>query len=63
VDLWQMKKRFPDLLAFIDADFGSAAYLPLLDGARFQVTLAATGGLIARPADPETAAKLKAAGW
>lgn len=63
VDLWNMKRRFPELLPFIDADFGSAAYLPLLDGARYEVKLAATGGLVARPADADTAAKLKAAGW
>jgi hypothetical protein len=60
VDLWQMKQRFPRWLPWVDADYGSGAYLPLVDGGRFQVTLAAAGGLVARPADAPTAEKLRA---
>jgi hypothetical protein len=63
LDLWQLKRQFPQWLPWIDADYGSAAYLPLLDGANYQVTLSPVGGLIARPADQATADKLKAAGW
>ncbi len=62
-DLWRLKREFPRWLPWIDADYGSAAYLPLLDGARYTVTLSPLGGLIARPADAATAQKLKAAGW
>ncbi len=63
LDLWQLKQRFPQWLPWIDADYGSAAYLPLLDGGRYTVSLSPLGGLIARPADAATAEKLKAAGW
>ena len=63
LDLWQLKREFPQWLPWIDADYGSAAYLPLVDGANYRVTLSPIGGLIARPADQATADKLKAAGW
>ncbi len=63
LDLWQLKQRFPQWLPWIDADYGSAAYLPLLDGASYRATLSPLGGLIARPADAATAEKLKAGGW
>ena len=63
IDLWQLKREFPQWLPWIDADYGSAAYLPLVDGATYRVTLSPVGGLIARPADPASADKLKAAGW
>jgi hypothetical protein len=63
LDLWQLKRRYPAWLPWVDADFGSAAYMPLIDGARYDVTIAAAGGLIARPADAETKAKLDAVDW
>jgi len=63
VDLWQLKQKFPQWLPWIDADYGSAAYLPLIDGANYRATLSPLGGLVARPADAATAEKLKAAGW
>ena len=63
VDLWQLKRLYPQWLPWIDADYGSAAYLPLIDGVNYRVTLSPVGGLIARPADAASAQKLKAAGW
>ena len=36
VDLWQLKQHFPQWLPWIDADYGSAAYLPLADGANYR---------------------------
>ena len=63
VDLWQLKQHFPQWLPWIDADYGSAAYLPLADGANYRASISPLGGLIARPADAATAEKLKAAGW
>jgi hypothetical protein len=63
VDLWSLKQRFPQWLPWIDADYGSAAYLPLADGANYRATISPLGGLIARPADVATAEKLKAMGW
>src|SRR5687768_7954033 len=62
-DLWTLKKQFPQYLPFVDADYGSATYLPMLDGARYEVTLGARGGLVARPADAQTRQLLEAAGW
>ncbi|MGH9436073.1 MAG: hypothetical protein ACRD06_08755, partial [Terriglobia bacterium] len=62
-DLWNLKRRFPDWLPWVDADYGSGAYLPLVDGGTFAISLAPTGGLVARPADEATAAKLHAKGW
>lgn len=63
IDLWQVKRHFPQWLPWIDADYGSAAYLPLLDGARYNVTINPLGGLIARPADSATADALKHVAW
>jgi len=63
VDLWRLKQNFPRWLPWIDADYGSAAFLPLVDGGTYKVTISPLGGLVARPADAATAGKLKAAGW
>lgn len=63
LDLWQLKRKYPAWLPWVDADFGSAAYMPLIDGARYDVTIAAAGGLVARPADAQTKAKLDAVDW
>jgi hypothetical protein len=60
MDLFELKQSFPRWLPWVDADYGSGAYLPLVDGGRFKVTLAAAGGLVARPADESTAEKLRA---
>lgn len=62
-DLWTLRRQFPQWLEFVDADFGSAAYLPLIDGARYRVSLSARGGLIAQPADADTQRLLEQAGW
>lgn len=62
-DLWTLKKQFPQYLPFVDADYGSATYLPMLDGARYEITLGPRGGLVARPADTTTQQLLDAAGW
>jgi hypothetical protein len=63
VDLWQLKQRFPRWLPWIDTDYGSAAFLPLVDGGSYTVTVSPLGGLVARPADAATTEKLKAIGW
>lgn len=62
-DLLDVKRRFPQWVPWLDADFGSAAYLPLVDGGRYSVTLAPAGGLVARPADEATEKKVREAGW
>lgn len=63
LDLWTLRQQFPQWLPFVDADFGSGAYLPMLDGARYQVSLSPRGGLVAQAADEETRLKQRAAGW
>jgi hypothetical protein len=59
IDLWRIKQAYPRWLPWVDADYGSGAYLPLVDGGRFDVTLAAAGGLVARAADAATAEKIR----
>lgn len=63
LDLWTLRQQFPQWLPFVDADFGSGAYLPMLDGARYRVSLSPRGGLVAQAADEETRLKLRAVGW
>ncbi len=48
LDVWRIARRFPALLPGIDAYYGTAAYLPMADGARYEVTLS-RDALIARP--------------
>lgn len=48
VDLWQVLNKHPDWLPVVDAVYGSATYLPMKDGALFEITLSNTG-LVARP--------------
>jgi hypothetical protein len=62
-DLWDAKRRAPGLLRFVQADYGSGAFLPMFDGARFRVTLSAAGGLVAYPEDAATAEALRRMGW
>jgi hypothetical protein len=62
-DIWTLKHRYPSWLPFVDADYGSGAYLPMVDGGRFDLFLNTRGGLVAKPADEATKAKLTAAGW
>jgi len=63
LDLWAIKRQFPRWLPFVDAHYGSAAYLPMLDGAQFDVSLGGRGGLVARPADEATRLQLEQSGW
>ncbi|CPI25769.1 membrane protein [Bordetella pertussis] len=62
-DLAQVKRLVPNWLPFVDVQFGSAAYMPMFDGARYQVYLDPRGALFIRPADAVTAERLKQLGW
>lgn len=62
-DLFDLKRTHPRWLPFVDARYGSAAYLPLLDGARYEVSFNPRGGLVAHPANAETERMLEASGW
>ena len=48
VDLWELSTRYPRWMPFVDAIYGSATYLPMADGARYEVKITQSG-LIARP--------------
>ena len=63
LDLWTLKRQFPQWLPFVDADFGSGAYLPMVDGGRFDLLLSPDGGLVAKPADQATSDKLRGMHW
>ena len=47
-DLWKIARQFPLLTPGIDAHYGTATFVPMADGARFEVTLS-RDALIARP--------------
>lgn len=62
-DFWEFRQRWLADLPIADARWGSAAYLPMLDGATYQVYVSPRGGLVAKPADPVTEQLLDQAGW
>ncbi len=59
-DLWSLARLYHGWLPWIDAVYGNAAYLPMADGARFQVYVSASG-LVARPANAAAEAAIQ--GW
>ena len=59
-DLWRLARRFPFLLPGVDAYYGTATYVPMRDGARFDISLS-RDALIARPAN--TAAEQALGNW
>jgi hypothetical protein len=60
VDIWVLRQQYPKWLKFVDAVYGSATYMPMADGARYEVSMAQTG-LIARAANE--AAQTAAGSW
>jgi hypothetical protein len=48
LDIWTVARRFPLLAPGVDAHYGSATYVPMSDGARFDVSLS-RDAVIARP--------------
>ena len=48
LDFWRLARTLPVLLPGVDAYYGTATYLPMADGARFEISLTRTA-LIARP--------------
>lgn len=55
VDLWVLSTQYPKWLPFVDAVYGSATYLPMAEGARYEVKMTQSG-LIARPVNPAASA-------
>ena len=60
VDTWELARRYREWVPWVDALYGSAVYLPMADGALYQVS-ATQNGLIARPLNQ--AARGAIAGW
>jgi hypothetical protein len=48
LDVWQFARKYPKLLPGVDAQYGTATYLPMAQGAIYEVKMTRTG-LIARP--------------
>lgn len=48
VDIWSLARQHPRWLPWVDAIYGSATFMPMAHGARFQVSMSQSG-LIARP--------------
>jgi hypothetical protein len=51
IDLLDLHKQYPTWLPDVDTLFGSGAYLPLVDGGHYGVSLMRTGALVVRPDD------------
>lgn len=60
VDLWDLAKRYHSYVPLVDALYGSAAFVPMAEGAEYTVMVSATGLLI-RPVNDT--AKKAVGGW
>ena len=60
VDLWSLARKHHRYLRFTDALYGSAAYVPMAEGAEYAVSVTASG-LVVRPGND--AAKKAVGGW
>jgi hypothetical protein len=60
VDFWSVARRYHQYLPLADALYGSAAYVPMAEGAEYVVTVSASG-LVVRPAND--AARRAVGGW
>ena len=62
-DLASLRRVFPNWLPFVDVQYGSAAYMPMIDGARYQVYMDPRGGVVIRPDGEMTEEALRQSGW
>lgn len=60
LDLWKISLEHPSRLPFVDAVYGNATYMPMTDGARYEVSITQTG-LVTRPVN--AAAQQAAGNW
>lgn len=58
IDIWSLTKGKEDWMPWIDTVYGSAVYLPLADGASFEISLAQSG-LLARAVNNSAKKALK----
>ena len=61
VDAFEMARRYRPYVDAVDTLYGGAAYMPMADGARYEVWITQSG-LIARPAN-DVARNASAGGW
>jgi hypothetical protein len=52
LDIWSLIQRYSRWVPWVDAVYGNAAYVPMADGARFIVSIGASG-LVARPGNSD----------
>lgn len=57
--LWRLAQRTPRWLPWIDAVYGNSVFLPMADGARYEIAVTASG-LIARPQNPAAVRAIEA---
>lgn len=48
LDVWRVARQYPAFIPGIDAQYGTATYVPMVDGARYEISLS-RDALIARP--------------
>jgi len=60
IDLWSAIRRYQEYLPLADALYGSAAFVPMAEGAEYVVSVSASG-LVVRPAND--AARKAVGGW
>jgi hypothetical protein len=60
LDLWALTRRYQRYVPLADAMYGSAAFVPMAEGAEYVVTVSATG-LVVRPRNE--AARKAVGGW
>jgi hypothetical protein len=60
IDLWSALRRYQEYLPLADALYGSAAFVPMAEGAEYVVSVSASG-LVVRPAND--AARKAVGGW
>jgi hypothetical protein len=60
MDFWTFARRYHEYVPLADALYGSAAYVPMAEGAEYVVTVS-TSGLVVRPAND--AARKAVGGW
>ena len=60
LDIWLLVRRYQRYLPLADALYGSAAFVPMAEGAEYAVTVS-TSGLVVRPVND--AARKALGGW
>jgi len=61
IDLWPLAREYSRYLPVVDTLYGSGAYMPMADGAHYEVRIT-QNGLLARPTN-EVAAEASSSGW